>query len=192
MSSGQGRPNSNNGDYSTYQTRRNEIRNPELNRMARTRVRFDKYIKKNGVNDEIPKGTKRKKAFAGAFVANPKKQVPSGFVLAGILMKHIHDFVIDMDLTSLYPSIMILMNLSNETFFGKLTLKNPENFKIPIYPSFIFHDKERDEYKQDPSNFFMENLADGHYTIIGNMFMGLPMVKGILDYIESHIDEFKK
>lgn len=192
MSSGQGRPNSNNGDYSTYQTRRNEIRNPELNRMARTRVRFDKYIKKNGVNDEIPKGTKRKKAFAGAFVANPKKQVPSGFVLAGILMKHIHDFVIDMDLTSLYPSIMILMNLSNETFFGKLTLKNPENFKIPIYPSFIFHDKERDEYKQDPSNFFMENLADGHYTIIGNMFMGLPMVKDILDYIESHIDEFKK
>ena len=160
MSSGQGRPNSNNGDYSTYQTRRNEIRNPELNRMARTRVRFDKYIKKNGVNDEIPKGTKRKKAFAGAFVVN--------------------------------PSIMILMNLSNETFFGKLTLKNPENFKIPIYPSFIFHDKERDEYKQDPSNFFMENLADGHYTIIGNMFMGLPMVKDILDYIESHIDEFKK
>lgn len=181
------------GNYTTMQTRLNEIRNPELNRMARTRIRFDRFIKKDdGTGVQEPRGVRRKKAFSGAFVANPKKQVASGFEIVGILMKHIHDWVIDMDLTSLYPSIMLIMNLSNETFFGKLCLKNPERYKIPIYPSFMFHDKERDEYKQDPSNFFMENVADGHYTLMGKMFMNLPAAHEILNYIADHIDEFKK
>lgn len=181
------------GKKSSYQERINAIRNPEINHMSRTRVKIDQFVNKDKSNPGVSKN-RRKKGFAGAFVANPRKQVPSGYTIGGMLMKHIHDFVIDMDLTSLYPSIMILMNLSNDSFFGKVMLQNPKKFNIPIYASFIFDDKakEREEYSQDPSNFMMEVLSGGHFTILFEMFCEMPSVIEILDHIEKNMKDFSK
>ena len=171
-----------------YRSQINAIRNPEINKMSRTRAKIEFYTKKD--KSEGSKN-KKKKAFKGAFVANPRKQISSGYKIGGMAMKHIHDFIIDMDLTSLYPSIMILMNLSNDTFFGKVILKNAPKFKIPIYPSFIFDhkNKEREEYKQDPSNFMIEVLSGEHYTILSELFCEMPSMDKILTYIEEHIDD---
>lgn len=61
-----------------------------------------------------------KKAFEGALVGNPNRMLPSGVIVNGVLMKKIHDHDIDFDVTALYPTIMRIVNLSNETMIGRV------------------------------------------------------------------------
>lgn len=176
-----------------YRTRLENIRNPGSNFMSRTRTRVERFSQSKETtasgNGKAPI-RRKKKNYAGAYVADPRRQKDSGFSIGGMLMAHIHNFVIDMDLTSLYPSIMVLTNMSPKTFVGKLILQG--KFEIPMYPFIKFLDStEKSEYKKNNSNdFFMECFVGKHYWALFELFFNMPETEKILNYIEDNIHEF--
>lgn len=174
-----------------YRTRLEVIRNPGVNHMSRTRTKIDRFVQKDK-NDPnaVAGGRKRKKkAYAGAYVAEPRRQKPSGHVLAGRLMEHIHDFVIDMDLSSLYPSIMLLCNLAPTTFVGKFILQ--DEFDIPMYQIQFLDKDERSEYKNSQNDFFMEAYNGQHWWALMEIFFKMRSANTIMNYINDHMNEFE-
>jgi DNA polymerase elongation subunit (family B) len=75
------------------------------------------YLRKNNIvapnkpKNKIKKGDKK---FVGAYVQNP--------------IKGKHDWVYDLDITSMYPSCIMSLNISPETKLGKIEGWNPEEF----------------------------------------------------------------
>jgi len=82
--------------------------------------------------------------FTGAYVKDPK----SGR----------HDWVYDLDLTSMYPSVIMTLNISPETKIGKLTGWNAEEFVkgTPKTYTLTVDGKEKGKYSQDD----LKNLFD--------------------------------
>lgn len=171
-----------------YKSRLEVIRNPEVNHMSRTRSKIDRFVKKNNKDSLSPVGKRRKKEYDGAYVADPRRQVPSGFELAGRLMPHIHNFVIDMDLSSLYPSIMILCNLSPKTFAGKVMLK--DKFDIPMYQIQFLDRDEKHDYKPNQDDFLMEAYIGKHWWAVFEYFFGMKSTNDILNEIAANMKYF--
>ena len=71
-------------------------------------------------NSDTAKKKKKKVDFEGAMVMNPNRMLSSGVRIDGIENDKIHEHVIDQDVTSLYPTIMIILNLCNETMIGRV------------------------------------------------------------------------
>jgi len=178
------------GKQKDYKSRLDVIRNPGMNHMSRTRTKIDRFINKESKDPATTKsGRRKKKAYDGAYVAEPRRQVQSGFNLAGQLMQHIHNFVIDMDLTSLYPSIMLLLNLSPKTFVAKMFFQ--EKIEIPMYSFIKFLDKDdKADYKINSNDFFLECFVGKHWWAIMEIFMRMKTTDQILNHIEDHIDDF--
>lgn len=178
-----------------FRTRLAMIRQSNLNHMSRTRSRIEKvardtYIKGEASAAKTAERKRKKKQFAGAYVADPRRQVPSGFSLAGILLPHVHDHVIDMDLTSLYPSIMVLMNMSPDTFVGKVVFPNPP--EIPMYDYIHFIDRgDRMDYKCVPTDFFAECYVGKHWWAIFELFFNMRGIDEILTFIGNNIEQFQ-
>lgn len=181
-----------NGEKSKdYRSRLDAIRNPGMNHMSRTRSKIERFSKKENNDGTSRTARKKKKNYAGAYVAEPRRQKSSGFEInGGHVLIHLHDFVIDMDLTSLYPSIMILCNLSPKTFVGKFMLH--DKFEIPMYPFIQFLDRdEKAEYKKNNANdFFMECYVGKHWWALMEYFFNIPEVNTILNNIEEHFEDF--
>ena len=75
------------------------------------------YLKKLGVvapNKPIRSEITKDKKFAGAYVQDPQKGK--------------HNWVYDLDITSMYPSIIMSLNISPEMKIGKVIGWNPEEF----------------------------------------------------------------
>lgn len=175
-----------------YRSRLEVIRNPGVNHMSRTRTKIDRFVKKDSddpTGPSKPGARRRKKAYDGAYVAEPRRQKPSGFVLAGRLMPHIHNFVIDMDLSSLYPSIMIILNLCPTTFVSKFIMQ--EEIPIPMYQIEFLDKAEKADYKIKSSDFLMEAFVGKHWWAIMELFCKMRPTGDILDYIHDHINEFE-
>lgn len=174
-------------DKKDYRSRLDVIRNPGMNHMSRTRTKIDRF-KTNG-KDTVKKGPRRKKkAYDGAYVAEPRRQKSSGFSLAGQLMTHIHNFVIDMDLTSLYPSIMLLCNLSPVSFIGKVILQ--KQIEIPMYQIKFIDGDEKSEYKNNANDFLFESYIGKHWWAIFEIFCGMKTSDAIMDHIAENFRDF--
>lgn len=180
-----------------YRSRLDIIRNPDVNHMSRTRVKTERRTASkekgpsNNGSDVTSKIRRKAKAYDGAYVAEPRRQVSSGFELARRLMNHIHNFAIDMDLTSLYPTIMLLLNLSPKTFVGKLMFQKP--IVPPLYPYIKFIDKkEKSEYKCKGDDYFFECYVGHHWWAMMEIFFNMKTTDQIISYIEEHDTEFRQ
>lgn len=177
-----------------YRSRLDIIRNPDVNHMSRTRVKTERRTaskeKIPGSADVTSKIRRKAKAYDGAYVAEPRRQVSSGFELAKRLMNHIHNFAIDMDLTSLYPTIMLLLNLSPKTFVGKIMLQKPVT--PPLYPYIKFIDKkEKSEYKCKGDDYFFECYVGKHWWAMMEIFFNMKSTEEIFQYIDEHEKDFR-
>lgn len=142
--------------------------------------------------EEQIKEEKRDK-FAGAFVMNPEHCTTTGFMLLGALNKYIHNHVIDEDITSEYPTGMLIMNCCNETMVGKVYLEEPELINIQFYDNMRIIDGDDEViYKKtaDPSNLMVEGLSENNPAVFGEIFFGLPSFTQIADHIEDNIEDF--
>jgi len=76
------------------------------------------YLRKLGIvapnRKPKPKGMADDYQFTGAYVADPKKGK--------------HDWVFDLDVTSMYPSVIMSLNISPETKIGKLDTWNSDDY----------------------------------------------------------------
>ena len=67
--------------------------------------------------------------FSGAFVKDP---VPGRY-----------DWVFDLDLTSMYPSVIMTLNISPEMKIGKLDGWNAKEFVKGVQKTYTFHKRDR-------------------------------------------------
>lgn len=72
--------------------------------------------------EDTGSASKKKKQFSGAMVQNPNRMKSTGFKIYNVLNDKVHDNTIDMDITSEYPTAMILSNMSSETLIGRVEL----------------------------------------------------------------------
>jgi len=128
-----------------------------------------------------PNKPKKKKKFSGAMVLNTARMVHTGVYVNGDESRLIHRYVIDMDVTSEYPSAIQALNISNETMVCKIFINELMVKKIPIYNNFEMTGEELVGYKQDVNNFFSELYVQKQYLTIGEIFFGLPNIDIILD-----------
>ena len=172
-----------------FRSRIDMIRRPEVNHMSRTRSRTDKFRQKKSDDGKGGSLRRKKRLYDGAFVAEVRRQVDSGARVAGALLKHLHNFVIDFDLTSLYPSIMLLVNLSPKTFVAKLLFA--EKLQIPMYEYIQFLDKEeKHDYKCNPNDFAIECVIGLHWWALMEIFCNMKTTEQIFDHIDSHLKDF--
>jgi len=146
----------------------------------------------DSVDGEKSEDDDDEKKFKGAYVMNPKHMSSTGFKLLGKLAQFIHSHVVDFDITSEYPTAVIIMNASNETMVGKVFFENPEEIEIAIYPEFNFVDKEREKYSMDPGNFLLEIYSQGDILNLGEIFLGLPSIEDVLIEVDKNINSLLK
>lgn len=125
--------------------------------------------------------------YDGAFVMNTLHMLATGYEIMGAPAKYVHRWVGDQDITSEYPSAIVITNISNDTLVGKVFLEEPEEYNIPIYPSFKFRGDDGEKYKLDVSNFMMEAYSERDVLTFGNIFLGLPTPDEIFESLDSMI-----
>ena len=153
----------------------------------------NKLFKTYNDNEDDDDDEEKEDKFAGAFVMNPAHCTSTGFMLLGVLNDYIHNFVIDFDIGSEYPTGMNIMNCCNETLLGKVILLEPEKIKIPVYENMYFVDADDEKnYSKtaDVSNLMVEALSENNPTEFGRQYFNLPTFTDIAEHISDNIDDF--
>lgn len=106
---------------------RNKYRADDIDSFNQTQEDEDDDIEMDDYEDdedeeEEEENSSKKKKFEGALVQDPNRMLASGMQINGVDNAKLHEHLIDEDVTSLYPSQMIIMNLSNDTMIGRITL----------------------------------------------------------------------
>lgn len=122
---------------------RNKFRAEDKNNFSLSQTQFETdsdefdlveiYDDSQDDDEEETSSSKKKKKFSGALVQNPNRQLSSGYKINGIENAKLHEHLIDEDVTSLYPSLMIIMNLSNDTMIGRITIPYDMEDYFKIY-----------------------------------------------------------
>lgn len=84
----------------------------------------------------------------------------------GRLSKYLYESVIDFDLSSLYPSIILAFNIAPETCYGKLTIEN--------------------EIGNEEN--FLNDYMSKDYINFGCKWFDLPNIEEMLDVVDSYDD----
>ena len=92
--------------------------------------------------------------FTGAYVKEPKPGL--------------YKWVYDLDLTSLYPSIIMTINISPETKIGKLKNYSAEDHMKGKIESYSIVDDDGNEFPPLPKDKFMEFVQKSDYSIAAN------------------------
>lgn len=119
------------------------------------------YILSNNHNRFTEKEGDKKK-FRGAWVALPEKMDRVGVKLNGQRSKNIFENLVDLDLTALYPSIILAFNIDADTMLG--LVEKVDGLEI-----------EGDE--------IASLLSTGNPIIVGNRLLGLPSFEEVLKEI---------
>lgn len=100
----------------------NDIASDENDAMMNAMVDPDDLvdISDDEEEEEDDSSSKKKKKFSGAMVQDPNRMLPTGFKINGRLNSRIHNNVGDMDITSEYPTAIILSNMSSETLIARV------------------------------------------------------------------------
>ena len=77
----------------------------------------------------------------------------------------IFELAVDLDLSSLYPSIIITFNISPDTCYGKLTIKDIEG--------------------NDITDMFMDDIMSHDYINFGHKWYGLPDLSEMYNLISE-------
>ena len=98
----------------------NDIASDENDAMMNAMVDPDDLVDISDDEEEEDDSSKKKKKFSGAMVQDPNRMLPTGFKINGRLNSRIHNNVGDMDITSEYPTAIILSNMSSETLIARV------------------------------------------------------------------------
>ena len=119
--------------------------------------------------------------FEGALVGNSNNIAPVGVEIYGTHSRYIHDDVIDMDFSSMYPSINISHNIGVRSMIGKL-----------ILPNFDHINQDLDNVRFDAGREFCEDYITGDRTTLGIKYFNLPTTMQLVDDFEKWKEKNKK
>ena len=129
------------------------------------------YLKKVGIvapnkvraNRDLMGGNDK---FAGAYVQDPQKGK--------------HEWVYDLDITSMYPSIIMSLNISPETKLGKLDSWDVEPFLKGVDRTYTIKDKNGKESAKLTTGEFQNFLKDNNVSISSNGVLYTQDRKGLI------------
>ena len=109
----------------------------------------------------------------GAFVARLDLVEYAGMTLfnGAKPSQFLHEEVCDVDLTALYPSIIIAFNLSPETFIKKINILVKNEFTME---------------EENVEDVLMDEYIAGDYVYLGNKYLGLSNMDSLIDKIENN------
>ena len=107
-----------------------------------------------------------KDKFAGAYVQDPQKGK--------------HEWVYDLDITSMYPSIIMSLNISPETKLGKLDSWDVEPFLKGVDRTYSIKDKNGKESAKLTTGEFQNFLKDNNVSISSNGVLYRSDKKGLI------------
>lgn len=131
-----------------------------------------KFYEENGyfISNNRAKLKEKKEKIPGAFVADPELVDHVGMeLIKGELSKYIFEETGDVDLSSLYPSIILALNLSPESFDRRVYIK-----KYDGPNQFILNNHEKE---------FIDDYISKDYISIGNKYLGLPDITELSNMI---------
>jgi DNA polymerase elongation subunit (family B) len=137
-----------------------------LANMARKFFRQQGYIMSNNRNRSWENASIGK--FRGAFVADPLLNEPNGILVNGKPSKFIFENVIDVDLASLYPNIILTYNIDRSTQIGKLILE-----------------EENENGLEDIGYQFFDSLISRDYPAIAKRWFNLPDSEELIDLFKQ-------
>lgn len=151
------------------------------------------YGEEDDDEEESDGKDKKKDKYPGAYVMSPAHISPSGTMIMGKENKYAHKHVIDEDIGSEYPSVVIITNCTNDTFVGKVFLLDPSTVKMPFHKNFYIVDaKDEETYQKiESSPWIMELWAERDVLCFGETVLNLPSANDILTDVESIIDTLK-
>jgi DNA polymerase elongation subunit (family B) len=120
------------------------------------------YLKKKGL--VAPNKPKDRKEKMQALRDNNEEKFIGAYVKEPIVGKY--DWIYDLDLTSLYPSIIMTLNISPETKIGKISNWNPEEWVRGIDKNYTIIGKD-DTYEYSSSEL-QEVIKDSNLGVAAN------------------------
>ena len=141
----------------------------------------------NESDEEESEGKKKEEKFPGALVLNTLHMKPTSVKIMGKPSKYVHDYMVDLDIKSEYPTAMSICNESNETLVGRVYLLNPDEIDVPIPEGFVFRGEDESKYKMNKSNFLLENYTENDIFNFCNLWLNLPSPEEVLNDIEKLI-----
>lgn len=122
-------PGNNSNKFSTEQKIKQQIYsemgdNPELAEEYAEEIMADpdSFAEPDEDEEEDDSSKKKKKKFSGAMVQDPNRMLSTGFKIHHVDNRKVHNNVSDMDITSEYPTVIVLSNLSSETLIGRIEI----------------------------------------------------------------------
>jgi len=103
----------------------------------------------------------------GAFVADPDNIDNIGIKIVYDKSNRIFKYVVDFDLSALYPSIIITFNISPDTMFGKIKITNKFT-------------------KEDITDSFMDDYMCNDGIKFGQKYFSLPSIEDMYNYIKTN------
>lgn len=147
---------------------------------------YVEYIKQgliigNNVNIDYgaERGEEEKKKYPGALVADPELNDYRGIKLFGTRSMYVFDNVIDMDFTSMYPSVIIVFNISANCMIGKLIIDADVETTMNKLHNELAKDDENNTI-DDPGKEFVDNLLTGDIRSIGKKWFNLPGIEELI------------
>jgi DNA polymerase elongation subunit (family B) len=120
------------------------------------------YLKKKGL--VAPNKPKDRKEKMQALRDNNEEKFIGAYVKEPIVGKY--DWIYDLDLTSLYPSIIMTLNISPETKIGKISNWNPEEWVRGVNKNYTIIGKD-DTYEYSSSEL-QEVIKDSNLGVAAN------------------------
>jgi len=136
----------------------------------------------------------------GGFVADPNLNLPdNGMILNGKPSKFLFENVFDLDFDSLYPSIIIALNLDRDTQVSKFYLAD-QHIKTKLITKYHYNelfaisknveadsDKENDEYdgsSDDLGPTLVDAMISFDFVKLGEKYFDLPSTEDLIEELE--------
>jgi hypothetical protein len=135
------------------------------------------YIMSNNHNASYGAEKPPSEKFRGAFVADPELNIPIGMSINGTQSQYLFENVIDMDLSSLYPSIILALNIDVSTQYGKLYMYGEEE---------NWDTGETNE--EDIAYQYFDSLTSRDWIAIGDKWFDLPTPDEVSLELEKELE----
>lgn len=121
--------------------------------------------------------------FAGALVGDPLLNTnKNGLPIVGRKTKYLRKYVVDMDFSSMYPSIKISHNIGPHTLVGKIQLKERVYDRYTAFEMKHEGSKKNETIdKYDSGKDFMENILCQNPIMTGVRWFNLPNTMEVLE-----------
>ena len=129
-------------------------------------------------------------AFKGAFVANPLRNKPTGYILNGKKLNNILYGVLDADAKAYYPSSKMAYNLDPMSLIYKCRIDN-ENFILgkcynrSLNQEYVWYDSKNRPHPEDMASPILNSYKNGNECGLLYNWLNIPSISDYFKYLDN-------